>query len=242
MKNVKVNNREILNANKQLLKSLLHEWYDYLINSEDHYMYLFKLLIDLNDQYDYNLDIYPKKRDVFNIFKMINSPKDVKVVLLGGMPSTDRNYNGIPFSENMLLSHLGVSNPGLYKFKEDNDYLPGDQISDIHFDTTLTHWLKQGVMPLHRAFTNSKFTSSKHEYVWSDFISLILTVISVYNTGVIFVFLDEESVKFDADIVKSTSIILDSREYLRSCLNTRDNIFQQINEILKSNNDETIKW
>jgi uracil-DNA glycosylase len=116
---------------------------------------------------------YPSRFEVFRAFSM---PKDqVKVVLIGMDPyPTEGDANGWAFSVNPgrpIPLSLRVIMREIF-----NEY----QVPQTtEFDTTLSHWIKQGVLLLNSSLSVEKGKAGSHSKYWKFFMEGIVSIISM---------------------------------------------------------------
>ncbi|CAL4319796.1 uracil-DNA glycosylase [Buchnera aphidicola] len=141
---------------------------------------IFKIIQKINYERNFQ-DIYPKKKDVFNVFRFTEFER-IKVVILGQDPYFKPNQaNGLCFSVNK-----GVNYPPSLKniFKE--------LTSDIHKNIKiksgdLKKWAKQGVFLLNSILTVSRNSPCSHiKYGWEEITDYVIYLINQYHSGIIF--------------------------------------------------------
>lgn len=238
-------------SNSGLVSKIFGEWYHYLQLSDHSRLNLITNIVEtLNKKYLRYTDIYPKKRDVFRIFREFESPRDVRVVILGGVPYTDDRANGIAYANSIGSPQSGMCSPTLKNIVE---FIKGNLIEEykyefsksVGFDITLSHWLEQGVIPLHTSLTTQSSNEDFHSYMWESFIRILLNTISTYNNGVIFVLLGDKARKLQTSIVNASSIVMlgDSMDEETDGFQSHGaDIFNKVNDFLKDNNNEVIRW
>ena len=122
-------------------------------------------------------EIFPRKNDVFNAFKIIN-PDNLRVVILGQDPY-------INYGEAMGLAFSvpnGVKIPPSLRniFKKLGKYTKGVRNGD------LTHWAEQGVLLLNTSLTVTERHSNSHSKLWKPITDKIIKYISDNYSNIVF--------------------------------------------------------
>lgn len=106
---------------------------------------------------------YPKREDIFNVFKM---PLDkIRVVIIGQDPYSSNNYaNGYAFATNKDKKPFSLQ----IIEKEVGNLLRND----------LKFWIEQGIFLLNTSLTVEKDKPGSHSKYWRNFISYIIATIS----------------------------------------------------------------
>lgn len=180
--------------------------------------------------YPYNIN------DIFKIFHLCDI-NDIKVVILGQDPYFSNKFqaNGIAFSVN----HNVKIPPSLRNiYKELNLTCKGD----------LSNWVKQGVFLLNASLTVKQKNPNSHEKIWKNFITHIIEIIDHSCENIIFVAWGSSALNRYKNINLNKHIILSSSHPSPlSCYKTNtpfinSNIFNKINNVLKSQNKNEIIW
>lgn len=194
--------------------------------------------LNLEKEKNSHSEFYPyNQNDIFKIFSLCNL-QDIKVIILGQDPyhSSKFQANGIAFSvnENVTIP------PSLRNiFKEAN-------IKPSHGD--LSDWAKQGVFLLNASLTVTQKTPNSHESIWRKFITHIIDVINEKCNNIIFVSWGNFALNRYSNLnLTKHKLLCSSHPSPLSCYKTDkpfkgSNIFNEINEILKTQNKEKIKW
>lgn len=127
-------------------------------------------LVNLNTQILPNINYYPQREDVFNVFSM--PVEDIKVVILGQDPYHTKNQalgysfavpedKPIPPSLRIMAKELGKT----------------DYTTDLKW-RTLQHWREQGVFLLNTALTVEENKAGSHLSYWERFTQSVIRFIS----------------------------------------------------------------
>jgi len=185
----------------------------------------------------------PPLKDVFRAFEECPE-KQLKVVIIGQDPYPQLGVaDGIAFS----CSNTGKIQPSLQKlFEEIKDTVYPDE--KVEMDPNLTRWANQGVLLINTALTCQLDKPGSHFNVWQSFLVYLLDILSLTNTGLMFVFMGQKAQEYenlinpDCHHVFRTSHPA-SAAYNQGKWDCKD-VFNKINEILRKTNGEsyTIKW
>lgn len=124
--------------------------------------------------------IFPKRNDIFRIFKECEI-NNIKVVILGQdvYHSSPDQANGIAFSVNE-----GVKYPPSLK-NIHKELLMCYPDTEIRGD--LSHWVKNGVFLLNCSLTVLQGKPGSHIHIWKNFTDDVIKVINEYgNKGIVF--------------------------------------------------------
>lgn len=115
--------------------------------------------------------VYPDSEDVFRIFKLIPSPEDVNVVIIGQDPYYDGNANGIAFGCKVSMS------PSLLAIK--NAIISnGFDVEHPNSGMDLVYLAEQGVMLLNSSLTVRSHTPGSHNNIgWEMFVREVTNII-----------------------------------------------------------------
>jgi len=185
-----------------------------------------------------NYEFYPYNiNDIFKIFNLCKL-EDIKVVILGQDPyyANKEQANGIAFSVNEGV-RIPPSLRNIYK-EAKKDTTVGD----------LSEWVKQGVFLLNASLTVKEKHPNSHEYIWKDFINHIIEIINNECNNVIFVSWGKSAAnRYNSIDLNRHKLLSSSHPSPLSCYKTDkpfigSDVFNKINEILKTQNKEEIKW
>ena len=199
------------------------------------------------------IKIYPYPDLVFNVFNSV--PLDnIKVVILGQDPyhqSVEKDDKIIPQAMGLSFSvPVGVKTPSslvnIYK-----NALKFNIIKKIPSHGNLTSWVNQGVFLLNTSLTVQHGYPNSHAKKWTPFTDDLIKYISDNTEKLVFVLWGKPALqKLNLIDDKKHKILISSHPSGLSChkgLGDYDafmdkNHFGEINEYLKENNKEEIKW
>lgn len=194
----------------------------------------------------------PDNRDIFNIYRYL-MPYEVKVVILGQDPYHDCNDDGEPKAMGVAFANrIGDPiNPSLRNIFEVVHKTTGK----CGADSTLLHWIQQGVFLLNCSLTvnrdNSKVkknNANSHRGTWREIVTRTLQEIVKHNPNVVFMLWGNDS---QADVkgiaIKSTHKLTASHPsplgYAKTAEPFRDcDHFNEANELLIEAGLEPIDW
>lgn len=153
-----------------------------------------------------------------------------KAELADGMAFSSSNIDTIPASLEMILNDIERTvYPEGYKSKTSD----------------LRHWANQGVLLLNTNLTTTIGSSGVHNELWRPFNEYLFDMLSAYNSGLIYVFMGTGVKKWSKSINANNYKFFTkhpaSAAYSKTIWNS-GNTFNQINKILKKNNNTTIIW
>lgn len=218
-------------------KKQFNTWYDFFNTFLLGRKYFITLIKYLNNQRILNT-IYPKKEEVFKCFELTNYD-DLKVVIIGGEPNLDGTSNGLAFGINEKIGE--DINPSLSKLEK---VIENNNKDGLYFmDYSLHKWAKQGVLLLNSALTVVRGNKNSHFIYWKVFIKYLLIELSKRKTGIIYILLGDKA-------QSNKKYINDDMNYVFSLPhpddldNWNEDIFNDINEIIKRNNGQEfcIEW
>ncbi|WP_343183671.1 uracil-DNA glycosylase [Buchnera aphidicola] len=158
-------------------KKLIYTWENLLKNKKKK---IKKLIYKINKK-RLNEKIFPKKKEVFNVFRFTKF-KNIKVVILGQDPYVKKNQaHGLAFS----VKSKNNFPPSLKNiFKE----IKSDINKNIKFKSGyLKKWADQGVFLLNSILTVSyKIPGSHINFGWEEITDYVIYLINLYHFGVIF--------------------------------------------------------
>jgi uracil-DNA glycosylase len=194
-------------------------------------------LIEENEKFNSELEIYPKKELIFNAFSFFEIT-NLKVVIIGQDPYINENQAmGLCFSV-----PEGTKLPPSLK----NVYKCINNTCDIEMDINngnLTKWAEQGILLLNKTLTVFEKVSNSHKKIWKGFAEDLIQHISNNSEGIIFVLWGNDAKKLKK-YINETHYILENthpsplaRKSFIDC-----NHFTEINNILKKMNKNEINW
>ena len=216
---------------------MINKKWDIILKDEFKKDYFAKLGSFVKSEYK-NKIIYPEYKNIFNSLRLTDYD-DVKVVIIGQDP-----YHGEGEAHGLCFSVLeGVKTPPslLNIFKE----LKSD-LGIIRTKTDLSDWASQGVLLLNAIMTVEKDKPLSHkDKGWEIFTDNIIKYLNEREKPIIFVLWGsfarskKELINLDKHYVIESahpSPLSASRGFLGS------KPFSRINEILKKENQEIIRW
>lgn len=195
-----------------------------------------ELIDNIKSEYKKNI-VFPLEKNIFNAF--INTPfNSVKVVILGQDP-----YHGVGEAHGLSFSvKNGVPMPPSLTniFKE-----LYDDIGIKRTNTDLSDWSYQGVLLLNSILTVQKDRPLSHsKYEWEKFTDVVIKRLSDKG-GVIFVLWGNFARSKKVLINSSKNYIIESvHPSPLSCYRGffGSKVFSRVNNILKENGLDEIKW
>lgn len=204
-----------------------------------------KVMNVLNMEYN-KFNVFPYKKDVFKAFNLCPL-NNLKVVILSQDPYSDRYNNkpratGLAFANNSEIPEKYLS-PSLKILKDSaiNLEIPHNCYT---FDSTLESWAKQGILLLNSALTCRENSVGSHIGIWRPFIVKLITKLSEYYTGIIYVLLGNQAKSFEKYIGCNNFILSCNHPayYARKRINMPSSIFITISKLVKDYYNEDIKW
>lgn len=162
-----------------MTEKIIHNSWDLKLKQEFELPYITKLEGFLKDERRLH-NIYPKKTEVFNAFKL-TSFENIKVVILGQDPYHGPNQaHGLSFSVNYGIK-IPPSLANIYKeLKSDIDFA-------IPSHGNLTSWANQGVLLLNATLTVRAGEPGSHQKKgWETFTDAVIKLISDKKENCVF--------------------------------------------------------
>lgn len=162
-----------------MTEKIIHNSWDLKLKEEFELPYIAKLKDFLKEERRLH-NIYPKKTEVFNAFKLTNF-ENVKVVILGQDPYHGPNQaHGLSFSVNYGIK-IPPSLANIYKeLKSDIDFA-------IPSHGNLTSWANQGVLLLNATLTVRAGEPGSHQKTgWETFTDAVIKLISDKKENCVF--------------------------------------------------------
>jgi len=187
--------------------------------------------------------ICPQLKDIFRAFRLCPF-SNLKVVLLGMEPYPQKGVaTGLAFANSIDTpdSHLS---PSLEILKESviNYTIPH---RTINFDPSLEKWEAQGVLLLNSALSCEVGRVGSHTLMWRPFIKSLLTNLSKYHTGIVYVLMGTVAQSFEPYINKQFNYVIRIRHpswYARQKQRMPSDVWKEINSILTGLNGSGIEW
>ena len=213
-----------------------NDW-DNILSNEIKKDYFINLLNTVDNLYK-DKEIYPKKEDIFNAFKIPYS--DVKVVILGQDPyHGEGEAHGYAFS--CLKKPIPPSLKNIYK----------ELYSDLGIEKNilngdLTPWANQGVMLLNACLTVEKDKPNSHKDLgWNKFTDAVISKLNEREDPVVFILWGNFAREKAKLITNPQHLVIESAH--PSPFSARNGFFgskpfSKTNEFLKKNNKKEINW
>lgn len=173
-----------------------------------------------------NITLHPKnKEEIFRPFKEL-SMSDIKVVMITGEQPL-KNSSGIGF---------GVRGIGIYDKHNPKEHEAIFKNISSPYDHTLMNWVDWGVLPLSMSLIYNETENKNYAHFFKKFLREIINNISIFNTKVIFAFIEEEHSLLFKDLI-------DTNYHKILICDKKENFLEDINKlILKFGKTEPIKW
>lgn len=113
------------------------------------------------------------------------------------------------------------------------------------FDPSLEKWEAQGVLLLNAALSCEVGRVGSHALLWRPFIKSLLTSLSQYHTGIVYVLMGTQAQSLEPYINKKFNHVIHIRHpswYARQKERMPSDIWQEINSILIAQNGYGIEW
>ena len=181
----------------------------------------------------------PPLKQVFRAFE--ECPLDqLKVIIIGQDPYPTLGVaDGLAFS----CAHTQKPQPSLAKIFEALEATVYDGMY-LNTDPDLTRWANQGVLLLNRALTCQVDKVGSHYHIWDPFILYVIDILSLTNSGLIFILLGAKAQELESVISPSHYILKASHPasaaYNKGSWDCKD-VFNEANRILVQNNGEEYK-
>ena len=191
--------------------------------------------------------ICPEPKNIFKAFRLC-SLHNLRVVILGMDPFNNLRNNrpvatGIAFANSPDTPETFYS-PSLEVLRESViDFTKPHGITT--FDVSLEEWEKQGVLLLNSALSCIAGKPDSHTLLWRPFMKSLLTNLSVYAPGTIYVLMGSTAESYEPYIDKKLNHILKSRHpawYARTHTRMPSDIWREVNNILFGQTGQKIEW
>lgn len=191
--------------------------------------------------------VCPQIKDIFRAFTLCPL-RDLKVVIIGQDPYSNL-MNGKPVATGIAFANksstpLSAYSPSLEILKESViDYTRPH--GNINFDPSLEKWEKQGVLLINSALSCFAGKTGSHTLLWRPFIKALLTNLSMFDTGIIYVLMGNDAQSFEPYIKAKFNHIIKTKHpswYARNRTRMPSDLWLQINSILKKYQDCQIQW
>jgi uracil-DNA glycosylase len=185
--------------------------------------------------------ICPQLKDIFKAFTLCPL-NNLRVVLLGMDPYPQRGVaTGLAFANSSDTIQLS---PSLEILKESviNYTIPH---RTINFDPSLEKWEAQGVLLLNSALSCELGRVGSHMLMWRPFMKSLLTNLSCYHTGLVYLLMGTQAQTLEPYINKQFNHVVRIRHpswYARQKQRMPSDVWQEINSILIGQNGYGIEW
>jgi uracil-DNA glycosylase len=202
-----------------------------------------------------NCVICPQLKDIFKAFTLCPL-NNLRVILLSQDPypnlrllRQDSILQKVPVATGLAFANSSDTpdtklSPSLEILKESviNYTIPH---RTINFDPSLEKWEAQGVLLLNSALSCEVGKVGSHTLLWRPFIKSLLTNLSIYHTGLVYVLMGTQAQTLEPYINKQFNHVIRIRHpswYARQRQRMSSDIWQGINSILISQNGYGIEW
>lgn len=199
--------------------------------------------------------ICPRLKDIFKAFTLcplndlrcvilgLDPYPTLKTTVLNGLPIKIPVATGLAFANSPDTPDSQLS-PSLEVLKESviNYTIPH---RTTIFDPSLEKWETQGVLLLNSALSCEVGRVGSHMLMWRPFIKSLLTNLSKYHTGIVYVLMGTVAQSFEPYINKQFNHVVHIRHpswYARQKQRMPSDIWQEINSILIAQNGYGIEW
>lgn len=200
-----------------------------------------------------NRILCPQLKDIFKAFTLCPL-NDLRVVLMGQDPYSNLRSvccnmvaTKVPVATGLAFANspdTEVLSPSLEVLKESIiDYTIPHRT--INFDPSLEKWESQGVLLLNSALSCEAGRVGSHTLLWRPFIKSLLTNLSGYHTGIIYILMGTQAQSFEPYINPRFNHVIRIRHpswYARNHAKMPSGIWREINSILIAQNGYGIEW
>jgi len=197
--------------------------------------------------------ICPRLKDIFKAFTLcplndlrcvilgLDPYPTLKTIVLDGSAIKTPVATGLAFANSPDTIQLS---PSLEVLKESviNYTIPH---RTAIFDPSLEKWEAQGVLLLNSALSCELGRVGSHTLLWRPFIKSLLTNLSKYHTGIVYVLMGTVAQSLEPYINKQFNHVIRIRHpswYAHQRQRMPSNIWQEINSILIAQNGYGIEW
>jgi len=189
--------------------------------------------------------VCPQLKDIFKAFRLCpfnalriviigqDPYSNLKATVLDGSPSRIPVATGLAFANSPDTPDSQLS-PSLEVLKESViNYTIPHRITN--FDPSLEKWEAQGVLLLNSALSCELGRVGSHTLLWRPFIKSLLTNLSKYHTGIVYVLMGTVAQSFEPYINRQFNHVIHIRHpswYARQRQRMPSDIWQEINSIL----------
>lgn len=214
--------------------------WEFFFQREAKKVYFFPLLVKLHEEYQ-NFKCWPKKENIFRLFREISLAK-IKVVILGQDPyHLPEVADGIAFST-QKPNYIPASLRNIFlEFSQDLNCVPPTK-------SNLLPWVKEGIFLVNTALTVRDGQALSHMKWWEEFIYSLLEYLNHHDQKIIWVFWGRKA----QEIGEKCGISKNANNYLlmsphpspysaeHGFFGSRP--FSQINQLLSELGKEPVNW
>ena len=197
--------------------------------------------------------ICPRPKNIFKAFSLCPL-SSIRVVIMGQEPydnlrtlHKDSILEKVPVATGIAFANSPDTvelSPSLEILRESviNYAIPHRA---INFDPSLEKWESQGVLMLNSALSCEAGRRGSHILLWRPFIKSLLTNLSKYHTGIVYVLMGTVAQGFEPYINKQFNHVIRCRHpswYVRNQVRMPSDIWQEIDSILIAQNSYGVEW
>lgn len=187
--------------------------------------------------------ICPQLKNIFKCFRLC-SLNNLRVVIIGQGPYPQKGVaTGLAFANSPDTPEDSYS-PSLEVLRESviNNTIPHRRVT---FAPDLEKWEAQGVLLLNSALSCEVGRVGSHTLLWRPFIKSLLTNLSKYHTGLVYLLMGTQAQSLEPYINKQFNHVVRIRHpswYARQKERMPSDVWQEINSILIGQNGYGIEW
>lgn len=195
----------------------------------------------------HNNSICPQLKNVFKAFTLCPL-SSLRVVITGQDPYPNIKDNK-PVATGIAFANSSDTSPDSYSSSLE---ILRDSVIDftvphgnITFEPDLEKWERQGVLLLNAALSCQTGRPGSHMLLWRPFIKSLLTSLSRHHTGIVYVLMGTQAQSLEPYINKKFNHVIRCRHpayYARTKTRMPSDIWEQVNNILISQNGYGINW
>ena len=199
------------------------------------------IIVELAKQAKDGKRFTPTMKNWFRAFE--ECPYDeLKVIIIGQDPYPGLGHaDGISFS----LSQTDDMQPSLkYLLNAVNKTVYDN--AQVSTDKDLTRWANQGVLMLNTALTTNVGKIGQHYLIWKAFSAYLFNYLTWYNSGLIYVYLGKKAEEWAPAVNDNNYKFFVTHPAAASYTGSKEwdskNVFVEIKDLLKKNNNFDIEW
>jgi uracil-DNA glycosylase len=193
--------------------------------------------------------VYPAFDNIFNAFNYC-AYKDLKIVIFGLQPTPFiAPWNSKPLSNGLAYgNHQMPMNGFQHETNKVTMCIEQEIYGGLKIDTdnSMTTLAKQGILLLNCSLTSVADKKGLHLKPWEKFVKFVIQTINKNNSGIIFCLWGEDLMQLEPLIDKKLHYVLTEKtsptEAVRNDVDWHCTHFNDINKILKKNNNLIINW